>query len=238
MKHKKGTGGGASNRDKNIDEIADKYAAAKEKRLNKRKVRPRDKSKAPSFLDKLVKMIAPPKDVTINAKTRSMLSSLMITEAELDELRDIFDSVDVDQASEMDFDEFFELIDEPRNSFTDYIFTLIDNVEKSGIEIIPEMERIEEEIENDAPGTAFYARGYLTFDDFVQVVHKAFVESVNPLAKFAKLFGWNGSIAMGVVGHDLSSGSWRYIDGKRCGYGTSATNFKRNVKRLSRDSGD
>jgi Ca2+-binding EF-hand superfamily protein len=170
MKHKKGTGGGAANRDKNIDEIADKYAAAKEKRLKKRKVRARDSSKAPSFLDKLVKMIAPPKDVAINAKTRSMLSSLMITEAELDELREIFDSVDVDQASEMDFDEFFELIGEPRNSFTDYIFTLIDNVEKSGVEIIPESERIEEEIENDAPGTAFYARGYLTFDDFVQVV--------------------------------------------------------------------
>jgi len=64
-----------------------------------------------------------------------MIASLMIQEDEVRNLKNIFDDVDIDLAGEMDFDEFFELLDEPRTPFTDAIFTIIDDPEHSGVEV-------------------------------------------------------------------------------------------------------
>ena len=69
------------------------------------------------------------------SRTREMIASLMIQEDEVRNLKNIFDDVDIDLAGEMDFDEFFELLDEPRTPFTDAIFTIIDDPEHSGVEV-------------------------------------------------------------------------------------------------------
>lgn len=68
-------------------------------------------------------------------RTREMVASLMIQEDEVRNLKNIFDDVDIDGAGEMDFDEFFELLDEPRTPFTDAIFTIIDDPEHTGVEV-------------------------------------------------------------------------------------------------------
>jgi hypothetical protein len=170
----RGQGGGAANREGNYEAALEAQAKARARneakaaqRAKKRKVRGAAKVSA---FTQLMRGLFARDDVPLNAKSRALVNSLMMTEGEVWRLKDIYDSVDADLASEMDFDEFFALINEPRTSFTDYIFTIIENIEKTGIELVPEKERMEEELENDAPGTALYARGFMTFDDFVQVV--------------------------------------------------------------------
>jgi Ca2+-binding EF-hand superfamily protein len=64
-----------------------------------------------------------------------MVAALMISDEEVRELREIFNDVDIDKAGEMDFDEFFEILDEPRTPFTDAIFTIVDDPEHTGIEV-------------------------------------------------------------------------------------------------------
>jgi Ca2+-binding EF-hand superfamily protein len=64
-----------------------------------------------------------------------MVAALMITEEEVRKLKNIFDDVDIDGAGEMDFDEFFEILAEPRTPFTDAIFTIVDDPGRSGIEV-------------------------------------------------------------------------------------------------------
>jgi hypothetical protein len=185
----RGQGGGAANREGNYEAALEAQAKARARneakaaqRAKKRKVRGAAKVSA---FSQLMRGLFARDDVPLNAKTRALVNSLLLTEGEVWRLKDIYDSVDADLASEMDFDEFFALIDEPRTSFTDYIFTIIENLEKTGIELVPEKERMEEELENDAPGTALYARGFMTFDDFVQVVCTFAMYSEDDILVFA-----------------------------------------------------
>jgi hypothetical protein len=138
----RGQGGGTANREGNYEAALEAQAKARARneakaaqRAKKRKVRGAAKVSA---FSQLMRGLFARDDVPLNAKTRALVNSLMLTEGEIWRLKDIYDSVDADLASEMDFDEFFALIDEPRTSFTDYIFTIIENLEKTGIELVHE----------------------------------------------------------------------------------------------------
>lgn len=107
-------------------------------------------------------------EVKLNRKSREMVTALMLTDNELRELKRQFDEVDLDGAGEMDFDEFFELINEPRSPFTDSIFSVVNDPGFSRIEQVTAAE-IKRQEELDGPGSAVKVRGSLTFDDFVQL---------------------------------------------------------------------
>ena len=163
--------GGASNRAGNLVDVQAQFTRGRERREareEKRKAKLR-KRKEVGLFDSLLKMLSGRKEVELNAKSMSIARALMLTGDDIQRIKASYDAVDVDGAGEMDFDEFFEMLGEPRTPFTDAVFTLIDNVENTGIEPIPARERKEMELE-DGPGTALHVRGFLTFNDFFQVV--------------------------------------------------------------------
>ena len=170
-KKKKKARGGAANRAGNLLDAQADFARGRERREareEKRKAKLR-RRKEVGLLDSLLKLLSSRKEVELNAKSMSIARSLMLTGEDIHRIKASYDAVDVDGAGEMDFDEFFEMLGEPRTPFTDAVFTLIDNVENTGIEAIPARERKEMELE-DGPGTALHVRGFLTFNDFFQVV--------------------------------------------------------------------
>jgi hypothetical protein len=163
--------GGAANRAGNLLDVQAQFTRGRERREareEKRKAKLR-KRKEVGLFDSLLKMLSSRKEVELNAKSMSIARALMLTGDEIRRIKASYDAVDVDGAGEMDFDEFFEMLGEPRTPFTDAVFTLIDNVENTGIEAIPARERKEMELE-DGPGTALHVRGFLTFNDYFQVV--------------------------------------------------------------------
>lgn len=163
--------GGASNRAGNLVDVQAQFTRGRERREareEKRKAKLR-KRKEVGLFDSLLKMLSGRKEVELNAKSMSIARALMLTGDDIQRIKASYDAVDVDGAGEMDFDEFFEMLGEPRTPFTDAVFTLIDNVENTGIEPIPARERKEMELE-DGPGTALHVRGFLTFNDYFQVV--------------------------------------------------------------------
>ena len=163
--------GGAANRAGNLVDVQAQFTRGRERREareEKRKAKLR-KRKEVGLFDSLLKMLSSRKEVELNAKSMSIARALMLTGDDIQRIKASYDAVDVDGAGEMDFDEFFEMLGEPRTPFTDAVFTLIDNVENTGIEPIPARERKEMELE-DGPGTALHVRGFLTFNDYFQVV--------------------------------------------------------------------
>ena len=167
----RGRGGGAASRADRLEDAQARFEAGKarrEAREEKRKSKLRQRKQVGAW-DSLVKLLSGRKEVELNAKSGAMARALMLTGEDVYRIKASYDAVDVDGAGEMDFDEFFEMLGEPRTPFTDAIFTLIDNVENTGIEAIPARERKEMELE-DGPGTALHVRGFLTFNDYFQVV--------------------------------------------------------------------
>ena len=163
--------GGAANREGNLIDAQARFAQGKERREareEKRRAKLR-KRKEVGLVESLLKMLSGRKEVELNAKSGAKARALMLTGDDIHKIKASYDAVDVDGAGEMDFDEFFEMLGEPRTPFTDAIFTLVDNVENTGIEAIPARERKEMELE-DGPGTALHVRGFLTFNDYFQVV--------------------------------------------------------------------
>jgi len=164
-------GRGAGSRMERLEEAQARFEAGKarrEAREEKRKSKLRQRKQAGPF-DALLRLLTGRKEVQLNAKSAAMARALMLTSEDIYGIKASYDLVDVDGAGEMDFDEFFEMLGEPRTPFTDAIFTLIDNVENTGIEAISAKERKEMELE-DGPGTALHVRGFLTFNDYFQVV--------------------------------------------------------------------
>jgi len=62
---------------------------------------------------------------------RTAVDALNLGQADLQILKRSFDSVDIDGSNEIDYNEFFELVEEPRSPYSDALFALID-VDGSG----------------------------------------------------------------------------------------------------------
>lgn len=62
---------------------------------------------------------------------QAVVEALMLTQGDLKRMKARFKAIDVDGSGEIDYDEFFEMIQEPRSPYADNLFTLID-VDGSG----------------------------------------------------------------------------------------------------------
>lgn len=66
-----------------------------------------------------------------NSPAARVVEALMLRQSDLKVLKKRFQEIDIDGSGEIDYDEFFEMIVEPRSPYADSLFTLID-VDGSG----------------------------------------------------------------------------------------------------------
>jgi Ca2+-binding EF-hand superfamily protein len=106
-------------------------------------------------------------DINLNPTTKEMLDGIMLRDSELKKLYRVFARVDLDGSHQMELEEFFEVFESKRTPFTDALFLVVED-QQSKIEMISQEEREDYELTFGAP--ALRVKGFLTFDDFVQVL--------------------------------------------------------------------
>lgn len=57
---------------------------------------------------------------------QAVVEALMLNQGDLKKMKSTFKAIDIDGSGEIDYDEFFEMIKEPRSPYADSLFTLID----------------------------------------------------------------------------------------------------------------
>ena len=85
------------------------------------------KKKNGGFVKTMIRHLWPPKEeIVLTGSAAQAAKILDLSQKELQRLMMLFKEVDIDESGEMDYDEFFEFIDEPRSPFADALFKLID----------------------------------------------------------------------------------------------------------------
>jgi len=94
----------------------------------KDKKRRRDKTKKPSGWHMFKKWLFPNSMAVIDldGEAEQMAFELGLTQRQLKKLKREFDFIDIDLSGEIDMEEFFEFVHEPKNVFSTSLFSLID----------------------------------------------------------------------------------------------------------------
>lgn len=138
---------------------------------NQRRERARRRQKARSkqkgCLDKLKRrFFAGNTEVSLNRRSGVVTGDAMLLQAEIRRLKLVFDMIDLDEQGNIDFDEFFEAVGEPRTPFTDIVFTLVDDP-SSLIQVIDYETAAANAPEGKLPERV---KGHISFDDYIQLV--------------------------------------------------------------------
>jgi hypothetical protein len=69
---------------------------------------------------------ARPEKLPLAGAAAELAQHFKFTSRELNEFQLVFDSIDLDQTKEIDYDEFLMMLEEPRSPYTDALFALVD----------------------------------------------------------------------------------------------------------------
>ena len=125
----------ARNRARNRSGDRKKSAREKERKAPRRD---RKKKKSKSFFGSLrKKFVAAAVDdvkIQLNERAHAAAEEVGLSRREITKIRFTFDQIDLDGSGEVDYDEFFEAVDEQRSPFTDALFLLIDEDQSGEID--------------------------------------------------------------------------------------------------------